>query len=186
MSTDTTTTTNVDSQDPRAQLRQRTADQLALTPYTFPGTEIPIKVRLLAEREVDSAKIEAQRYARKLKADVELDPDFVDREVQRQIVWRSMFEPVLDANGKPHPLYLSDADVRELDTVTVEALFSLYLAHQESKSTLRQLTQEQVDAMAVSARANPTGARVELARLDHASLVRLAHSLLTHLPAEEP
>lgn len=170
--------------DPRAALAAHLAKQLAPRPYTFPGTEIPIAVRLLPEGEVDYAKIEAQRYCIAQKADLSIDPEFFDREVQRQIVWRSVLEPVADKDGKNPPLYRSDKDVRALDTVTVEALFRLYLEHQERCSTTRQLDQQQIDLLAASVRSDPKAAALEFSRYEHETLVRLLVSLTLRPPTE--
>lgn len=175
---DATTTPELDA---RAQLVNRAREQLSPGDYKFPGTEVPIKVRLLTENDVDNAKIEAQRFVRKIKADLEIDPDFLDREVQRQIVWRSMFEPIA-SNGELVPLYASDKDVRGLDTVTLEALWNLYLEHQERKSTYRHLDQAVIDQLAETVRATPAAAAFDLSRLDHPTLVRLVVSLAAHPP----
>lgn len=169
--------------DPREALKKRLAAQLEPGDYTFPGTDVPIKVRLLAEREVDFAKIEAQRFAKKLNADLEIDPDFLDREIQRQIVWRSTFEPIAK-EGKLVPLFPSDAEVRDLDTVTVESLYQLYIEHQERRSVMRYLTQEQVDKLAAALRSAPQSMSYELSRYDHGALVRLIVSLINRPPSE--
>lgn len=163
-------------------LKARLATQSAPRPYKFPGADdVPIAIRLLSESEMDNAKLEAQRYVVKRKVDVNIDPEFFDREVQRQIVWRAMIDPL--GEGLKAPLFVSDADVRELDTVTLGNLFNAYLEHQEACSTLRQLDQATANGIAEAFRANPRGIAVELASYDHASLVKLLVSFMARWPS---
>lgn len=162
----------------------RAKAQLEPKPYAYPGTTAPIRVRLLPEGVIDDAKLEAQDYVKKRKADLSIDPEFFDREVQRQIVWKSVLRVDPDEDGQAVQLYPTDADVRALDSVTLEALWRLYLEHQETCSTMRQLAQDEVDELAKSARLSPSSLRIQLSQIDHASLVRITMSVLARPPAE--
>jgi hypothetical protein len=174
-----------DAGDILTRIQQRTKEQLAPHPYAYPGTEIPIAVRLLPEREIDDAKLEAQRYVTKRKADLTIDPEFFDREVQRQIVWKAVVHREAGEEGKHAPVFPGDNDIRAVDTVTLEGLWRLYMENQERCATLRRLTEAQIDALAKEVRARPGAATRQLSELEHATLVRLCVSLLDHPPDPE-
>lgn len=177
---DTTTDTMQELVAPafRAALAAAIAQHLEPRRYPFPapivGDTTEIAVRLLTDREIDSGRIEAQRFCGRLKIDLDTDPDFLEREVQRQIVWRSVLEPFPGKDGKHPPLFPSDADVRELPATIVEALHRLYLEHQDRVSPLLSVSESSVDALVESIR---SGGPVALSALDHDSLVRVAIAL---------
>lgn len=117
----------------------------AVRVYPLPfAREIEVGVRLLSEQEIDEARLEAQRYVKKVNADVSVDGDFIERETRRQIVWRAF----VDAADKERPFFASDALVRGLDAEMVTALFELYYEHQSWVSPLRNLDADGVKELA--------------------------------------
>lgn len=175
------------TKDPREIVKARTSAQLAPSNYVFPGTTAPIGVRLLGERTIDDAKIEAARYCAKRKVDLDVDPDFFDRETQRQIVWKAIVQREgCDDEGVPLPFFESDEAVRQIDSVTLESLWRLYLEHQETKGTLRQLSPADVAELAKRVRTMPQSTVEQLSQFDHATLVRIVVSILAHPPEDEP
>lgn len=111
----------------------------------FPGeAKVEIALRILVDSEIDDARLEAAAYCRKRGVDLEKDPDFLDREVERQIVWRAIYDVDTLGSENPHPFFPSDGDVRGLDSTTVRALFEAYLAHQESLFPSIRLSEEEV------------------------------------------
>lgn len=171
---------------PREQIAVVLAKQFAPKLYPFPyplldGTDTQIAVKLLSDREIDFARIEAQRYCAREKIDLSADPDFLEREVQRQLVWRCVCEPIPEKeSGKYVPLFPSDGDVRDLPSTVVDSLFHLYLEHQDRTGTMRGVGADDVDGFVASVR---KGGVYALSQLEHASLVRVAASLVKAIPA---
>lgn len=113
--------------------------------YPMPfAPSVSVGVRLVPDDQIDFARVEAQRYAKKIGADLTVDPDFIERETKRQIIWRAFVDP---ANHEA-PFFSSDAQVRELDAEMVRALFDLYYEHHAWVSPLRTLTAEQAKELA--------------------------------------
>lgn len=113
--------------------------------YPLPfARDVEVGVRVLAEHEIDSARIEAQNYAKKVRADLDIDPDFLEREARRQIIWRAFVDPT----DHERPFFASDREVRELDAEIVRALFELYYEHQAWISPLHRMNKEQARELA--------------------------------------
>lgn len=158
--------------------------QLEPRPYPFPipgidGMPTTVMVQLLADGEIDDARIEAARYVTKRKVDLAIDPEFFDRETQRQIVWRSMLLPEQDEHGHRR-LFPSDVDVRQLPSTAIEALHRLYLDHQDAVAPMQVVTDEQIEATVEVVK---KGGSLVISTLDHPSLVRLVIALAGKLSA---
>ena len=90
----------------------------------FPGSnEVEIGVQLLSERQIDLARFEAQMYlegqAKKLQLSlidfVQVDPESLDREHQRQVIFQQLWEAYVDWQDVVNPrLELSAEEVTEL------------------------------------------------------------------------
>lgn len=158
-----------------------TREQLKPRPAKYPGTDAPIFVRLLTDQEIDDAKLEAQRYIAKRKANVDIDPEYYDREVQRQIIWHAVLHGEPDDKGERAPVFAADSDVRKLSSVEIDGLWRLYLENQERSSVLRDLTDDQVRDLVESVARNEREVTNELGLLDPASLVRLLVAVLKRL-----
>lgn len=160
----------------------------------LPGTEgIPLCVRLLADKDVDAAKLGAFKFlqdeAKRLGVEpgvlLAVDPEIYEREKTRQILFRAFVETTEPEPGKERPLFFpSVAYLRELDTVMVQALLDLYLEHQETRTTERRLDEDAVRKLvgAVSTSENPL-ALVSL--LDHVTLQTLVRELAARLATKD-
>ena len=136
-------------------LRGRRA--VRLVPFPGFGTDeepIHVGVRILTEEEVDAARTEATQYveglARKYKVDaremLSLDAETLDREVQRQLVFRAFMDPEkVDADGVMRaPFFVAAQGVRQLDTVMQQTLFNVYLDHQNYVNPMRGMSEGEV------------------------------------------
>lgn len=145
--------------------------------YPLPfARDVEVGVRVLADHEFDSARVEAQGYAKKIRADLEIDPDFLEREARRQIIWRAFVDPA----DHTRPFFPSDKDVRELDSEILRALFELYYEHQAWCSPLRHLSQDQAKELADALGKAPEP-RALLVDFDSDSLRSLCISLASAL-----
>ena len=113
----------------------------------FAPLDREIGIRALSDYEIDQAKLEAQRYCKRVGADVDMDPDFLEREKERQFVWRSICEA-----DEPHrPLFASDETVRKsLDSALVRAFFNAYIDMLDELTPVVRLTDEEVEELVTS------------------------------------
>lgn len=122
----------------------------------FPGAQgHEIGIRLLTDREIDDAKLEAHRYLERrcreskqeYKTIVELDEDMLKRAVEQELLFRA----IVDADStsdKPEPFFASPTQLREqCDSVTVRSLLDLYLDHQETVVPEVTLSDEDVEKL---------------------------------------
>lgn len=182
-----TTQTLTDSTIARSRdaiIARLTREAYTPTVYTFPplpgwdGSD-RIGVRLLRDGEIDLCRAEAQRWCSRLKVDLALDPDLLERDVEREVVWRAT--SIADAkgdNGEPVPFFPSPADVRDMPAVIVRALFDLYLENHARMSPQRSYSAEQLTTLAQQMRAAPGPTVTAVSQLDHGSLVNLVRELL--------
>lgn len=152
-------------------------------PVPFPGADgVRIGVRILVDEELDYARIEAQRYVKKLGVDLDVDPELLDREVERQVIWRAF----VNVENPEHPAFFpSDRDVRSLDSVTVRALFNLYREHQEYVSPLIALDEGGQKAL-IDALGKGLDPEVAFSAFDSNTLRRLCLSMASQLRASAP
>jgi len=122
----------------------------------FPGRpDVKVAVRALTEREIDACRVEAQRQflalckQREWNPDraINIDPLLHSRLVDRQIVWRAYYDPDTVTMAEPVAFFGSDADVQDLDSITLSDLISAYAEHQEYVSPSRSLDVEEVRAL---------------------------------------
>lgn len=147
----------------------------------FAPLNCDIGIRALTEAEIDAARLEAAAYFTKAKASIELDPEFLDREVRRQLIWRSVLDPDAPGEDKP-PFFPSDADVRKLDAAMVHLLFAAYLETQEEIVPSSTLSEEEVSALVEALGKEDTGERL-LISYGPDTLRRCVRSLASHLRA---
>lgn len=121
--------------------------RLKLKVKHIPQLKCDVAFRLLTEDELDGAKLEAQRYAKRKGSNSEIDPEFMERELERQLVWRSVFDADTINSEHPEPFFPSDADVRSLDSALVRALSTAYMECQEEANPALSLSKEQVDEL---------------------------------------
>ncbi|MCC7542354.1 MAG: hypothetical protein IT379_39415 [Deltaproteobacteria bacterium] len=149
----------------------------------FPGADsVALGVRILLDVDLDHARIEAQRYVKKLGADLDVDPELLDREIERQVIWRAFVVP--DDPELP-PFFPSDRDVRVLDSVTVRALFNVYREHQEWVSPLVALDEGGQKAL-IDALGKGLEPEATFSAFDANTLRRLCLSMASQLRANAP
>ena len=159
------------------RIREMIAGRRAPKTYELPLLDgVEASVRVLSEQEIDDARIEAQRYCVKREVNVEIDPDFLERETRRQMIWRAFRDPA-DTERKFFP---SDGDVRGLDAELVRALFETYWEHQAHVSPLRTLDKQGVKELAEALGKAPDAAG-SLRRFDYDTLLRLSLTLASTL-----
>ncbi len=152
----------------------------------FPGTEgrgdgeVQIAVRLLSDTEIDHARTAAQDAlvadASSRKRDpqlfVDLDPEYLERLVMRQVIVRAFVDPDTLSRDRPEPFFPTVADVARLDSTTLGRLFALYLEHQAWVCPHRAGSEEEVTELEeLLGKGLPAPAL--LGRFEHATLVRL-------------
>ncbi len=156
------------------RVREMLRGRLAVKPVPFPGLEgVDIGIRALADAEVDSARVRATQYVKEQRVDLDVDTGFLDREIQRQLIWRSTSDPS-DESKDPAPFFGSDKDVRRLDPPTIAALWALYVEHQEHISPVRTLDKQELKEMVDALGKGPVAG---LIHLSPATLRACVHSM---------
>lgn len=147
-----------------------------------------IGVRILTEEDIDACHLEAIQYIRaKAKtlnletADVmDVDPEILDRERIRGIVWKAFVQPAPDEHGKYTPFFPSMRAVRQLDTVIVKTLFDIYLDHQNYVSPLLCGNPDEIKELA-DALGKGLSSAVILSHYDAPTLRTLLHFMAAEL-----
>lgn len=150
----------------------------------LPGADLRVGVRVLSEDEIDGAGLEAQRFletrvkgvGRDVKTTIEIDPSMLDRLRDRELVFRAFVDP----DDHAQPFFPTPSVVRELDSGLMDALVSVYLENQESKSPRGRLTDEEVDQLVEALGKEPL-ARGVLAHFEPALLRSCVRSLAARL-----
>jgi hypothetical protein len=126
----------------------------ALRSYPFPGhPDVTIAVRLLADTELDSCRVAAQKALRATAKErgwepgamADIDPDLQSRLLERHIVFRSMFDADTVEQENPVRFFETPDEVAKLDSATVTRLMHLYLEHQEWTNPLHELDDEELE-----------------------------------------
>ena len=125
------------------------------------GAPIRVAVRLLSEAEVDASRRQAQvdvrAWAKQRGYDpnsvVDLDPDMLERAVQRQVICRAFYDAETLGKDKPEPFFPSTGDLDALAPTTTQALWEAYAEHQArvvaGRTATRARAQEVVESMLV-------------------------------------
>ena len=155
----------------------------------FPGVEgAEFGIRILVDEEIDHARMAAVEYVKNFTKRLQMDygqvlliePDFLDREIQRQIIWRSFIDPDTREEENPAPYFPDPEDVRKLDAVLVETLHQCYLEHQNYINPLTGLSDEEVDALVEALGKESIGTAI-LGQYDAPTLRKLVHTLVARL-----
>lgn len=165
-------------------------------PFPTPGgaeSDIPIAVRCLSEAELDGCRIEAQRRMRDLcklrgwdVADAcDVDPDLLQRLVERSIVARAFFDSATIASTKPEPFFSGESEVEQLATIQMTSLLRAYVEHQEWTNPFRSLTPEGVEELADTLGKAPKPEAL-LGLYEHDTLRALCISLASALRSTRP
>lgn len=153
-------------------------ERLRCSPVDIPGfSRGSASVRLLTDAQTSEAKIAAYKHLEKqckeagitVSALDSVDPEAFDREKQIQTVYRAFVDGVPDEDDDDPALAFSSANsVRELDTVTVDALHETYLAFQTMKIVRPEFESEAIDNLLAGLR--EPGSEALLAALDAQAL----------------
>jgi hypothetical protein len=146
----------------------------------FPGSaDVEVGFRILTDAELDHCRLEAARQAKKLGADLDADPELLERLIERQIVWRACVDPDSDAE-KPGAFFPSASDVATLDSVLVRELSNAYMEVQELVSPRVTLDEAGVKEL-VDALGKEPGATALLTRFAPPTLIACVRSLAARL-----
>jgi hypothetical protein len=145
----------------KAMLRGRREVRMVPLPGFGDGELLMVGIRVLLEDEIDAARANATQYAKAIAAQYRLDvremlsidAEVLDREVQRQLVYRAFLNA--DGDGEPKPFFDGIGRVRQLDTVMLQTLFNLYLDHQNYVSPLRGLDEDDVAGLVAALKKTP-------------------------------
>jgi hypothetical protein len=129
---------------------------------------------MLTDGEVDSARFDAQQYVKERRIELHLDPEFLDRAIQRQIVLRAFVDADSDPDA-PKPFFDSIDDIKDLDAALVLQLFHLYCGHQQAMEPLAHLSEEEVEELV--AVLGKSGSSERLMGLDRPSLLSCVLSM---------
>jgi hypothetical protein len=115
--------------------------------YPFPGKpEIMVGIKLLTDSELDKVRLQAAVFAKSQQADLNIDPEFFERAIQRELISRAYVDP-----DKPdEPFFPSQRDVAELDNLSVRSLYELYVTHQQSLDPYAYCPPEDIERLADS------------------------------------
>jgi hypothetical protein len=170
-----------------AMLLGRRAVRVMPMPGMDEGSDVVIGVRILTDEEIDAARCESVQYvnaqAKRYRLDsrdmLSVDGELLDREIERQMVFRAFVDPD-KTEGDYKPFFVSPQAVRQVDSVLQRTLFHIYLDHQNYVSPLRALDDEQARELAETLGKGPN-ATVALGLCDAASLRSLVHTLAVQL-----
>lgn len=154
----------------------------AVKRYPFPGVDgAECGVRMLTDDEIDTLRLNAVNYCKSKQVDLHMDPDFLDRTIQRLTVFHAFVDP-----DKPGEKYFEDlGDVMGLDGIMVLTLYQLYLSHQQSMDPLAYVSEEEVDAL-IAQLGKPGNAEGRLSLFDRRSLLSFVLSMASMLRATRP
>ena len=154
-----------------------------------PDTEIG--VQLLSERDIDMARFEAQmyleRHAKKVQLSliefVQIDPESLDREHQRQIIQRAFVDidsdPALPPDKRP-TFFHNIEQVRSLDSVLTQQLWEIYVEWQDTINPRLSLSEEEVGELVASLKEGPTASLI-LGHFERGTLQSLVRFLAARL-----
>jgi len=158
------------------QVARALAGRRAVGRFPFPGVDdFECGVRLLSDAEMDEVRIQAVEFCKARRADMLVDPEFLDRQIHRGIVFRAFVDP--DSEAVPPARFFESLDeVRALDPVMVRTLFELYMTHQQATDPLSYMSREEVDSL-VESLGKGSSAAGRLSVLDRNTLLSCALSM---------
>ena len=150
---------------------------------SMPGNPtVDVGVRLLTEQQIDDAKLAAQRYTKERGADIDLDPEFYDREKVRQVLWRACVSAEQPDEGKDRkPFFPSPRDLHQVDSQVVEGLFEAYVDLQHQRSVFVDPDDAVVERTADLMTRDESSANTLLSHYDAPALRMLIRSLCKRL-----
>lgn len=172
----------------RAMLRGRREVRVLPMPGMSEDSDVMVGVRVLTEEEIDACRAEAVQYinalAKRYRLDgrdmLTVDGELLDREIERQLVFRAFVDPDKGEHADYQPFFKSPQGVRQLDSVMQRTLFHVYLDHQNYVSPLRGLADGEAEGLA-DALGKGQNAKVALGLFDAPTLRTLVHTLAARL-----
>lgn len=118
----------------------------AMRRYPFPGhAKTQVAVKLLTDAQLDGARLRAVETVKARKAEVLIDPDFLDRCIHREIIAAAFYDA--DESSKDVWFFADQDEVAQLDNHTVRALYELYMTHAQSMDPYAYCPPEEVEAL---------------------------------------
>lgn len=151
-------------------------------PYPFPGIDgKQVAIKVLSDAESDSARIAAVQFCKGKDVDLALDPEFLDRCIQREILLRAC----RDSDKPEEPFFSTYDQITHLDNMLVRTLFELYNAHQQAMDPLAFCPAEEVEAL-VAQLGKSELAAARLSLFDQPTLLRFVLSMAHQLQSKSP
>lgn len=164
------------------EVRAALSGRRVMRRYPMPGAEsVEVGIRLLSDTDLDSARLEAAEFCKKQKADLRVDPEFFDRAIHRETISRAFVDP----DSPDEPFFGSQADVAELDNLTVRACYELYVAHHQAMDPYLFCSEEEVEKV-VDALGKSESSAGLLSLYDAPTLRSFALSMASKLRAMQP
>lgn len=162
-----------------AALRTAIGGRMKVKNYAFPGApDSLVGIKLLTDSELDGCRVRAQEHVRKHKIEMLIDPEFFDRALHRETIAAAFRDP-----SDAEQFYFPRADVvAELDSMTVRALYELYITHHHSLDPYAFASEEEVIALSEALGKSETGAE-HLSLFDAVSLRSLLLSMASTVRA---
>lgn len=160
--------------------------------YPFPGLEgVEVAIRVLTDYELDQCRLAAQKWVRdqckrrgwKTEAAVEVDPQLLDRAIERELLWWACYDSETVSDDEPVRFFEKSLDVGKLDQTQIAALTSAYIERQQWTTPLLQADDEEVDEL-IEALGKAQVPEVFLGRYAPSTLSRLLITLASRLRSE--
>jgi hypothetical protein len=137
----------ISAKDIRAAIKVRVAAKPCVLPD---GGECMVK--LLSANELKEAELDAyvaisadcRKRGVELTSFVDVDASTLDLERRVQMLWRAFVQEM--PNGAVGPVFVVD-HIREHDSIYIQALFEIYLAHQDTMGAQDPIDDDALDAV---------------------------------------
>ncbi len=145
----------------------------AIGEYPFPGLGgTSVGIRCLSDEELDEIRLQAAQICKHKNVDAVLDPDFLERLIQRLTVARAFF----DVEKTQERFFASHEQVAQLDNLLVRTLYELYCFHVQRRDPFAFLSAEDAQHFAETLGKSP-GAEARLSMFGRDTLLSLSLSL---------
>jgi hypothetical protein len=126
-------------------VRAALAGRNAMRRVPFPGApKVEVMIRILTDAELDNVRLRAVETVKKRKAELVLDPEFLDRLIHRETIAAAFY----DAEHPTDAFFSSEEEVAELDNLTVRGLYELYMTHVQALDPYSFCPLEEVQELA--------------------------------------
>jgi hypothetical protein len=165
-----------------AEVQQALNGRKAGRRYPFPGNpSIEVAVKLLTESELDDVRLRAADFVKTKKANLIIDPEFLDIVIHRETVAAAF----MDASATEEYFFEDAAAVATIDAQTVRALYELYMFHHQAMDPFAFASEEEVEELVGQLGKSETDAG-RLSLYDHSSLRSFVLSMARMLRESSP